>query len=445
MGGPDRVEVSPAAIVRQGQTGVTLTFTRPAGGLAAAAGISLGDLTLTRRSESTDQRLVLDVAVPHGARLGADDLTFIDRDGAPITAIAAVRVDPITAGPTGRDENAGTSAAPFRTLKAAVAAAGGGDTITLLDGAYDQAAGETWGYRLPDDVTVTGESTAGTVVTGPGSDADSGRALIATGRVAVRDLSVDLFDTGIVLASGALTMTGVEMHGAHTAGVRVEGEGASLTIDGSTLTSGTEGGHAVEIAAAAAGSRTTLDHDTILGDVLVSDTAGLLTVTSTTFTDEATDGKATINFNGQRLDVRDTTITLDANVFGINFNGASLALTGVTITGGKYGVYQLSGDVRVRQTTIRDYAFIGYYLAQGNLDLGTATDPGDNVFASEATGPAVFGLYVDAIIDPVTCSNTTFNGVEPPAGTRAAGDDDPIAEPGAYFINYGKTMSFWVL
>ena len=63
---------------------------------------------------------------------------------------------------------------------------------------------------------------------------------------------------------------------------------------------------------------------------------------------------------------------------------------------------------------------------------------------SDASGPAVFGLYVDDITSPVTCSDTTFNGVVPPAGTRTAGAD-PIAEPGAYFINTGKTMSFWTL
>jgi hypothetical protein len=109
-----------------------------------------------------------------------------------------------------------------------------------------------------------------------------------------------------------------------------------------------------------------------------------------------------------------------------------------------HGVYQLSGSARVRGTTLRDYGFVGYYLAQGDLDLGTATEPGNNTLSSGATGPTVFGLYVDAIVVPVTSSNTTFNGVEPPAGTQAAGAE-PIAVPGEYFINNGKTMSFWTL
>ena len=86
-----------------------------------------------------------------------------------------------------------------------------------------------------------------------------------------------------------------------------------------------------------------------------------------------------------------------------------------------------------------------FYLAQGTLDLGTATEPGDDSFSSSTTGPTVFGLYVDGVTQPVTSSNTTFNGVEPPAGTQAAPAADPIAVPGEYFINDGTTMSFWTL
>jgi hypothetical protein len=415
---PDGVVVLPAATLRQGQTDVTLTLTRAAGGLAGSD-VTLGDLVVERRSESTDRRLVLDVSVPHGAPVGARDLTFTDEDGARVTA-ASVQVGPITAGPAGSDEAPGTSAAPFRTLRAAVRAAGEGDTIALLDGTYDQAGGETWGYTLPARVTVTGQSRDATVLRGPAMDSsDHGeRALIATGETVVLDLSLDSFETGVA----------------------VQGAGASLVMSDCEVS----GGHAVAVADTAAGSKTTLDHDTVQGDVLVSDASGDLTVTSSTFTTAPTDQKPSINFNGQRLVVQDTTITVDANVFGINFGGRSLELANVTITGGKYGVYQLSGNARVRQTQIRDYAFIGYYLAEGDLDLGTASEPGGNAFASAATGPAVFGLYVDDIIDPVTCSDTTFNGVEPPAGTRAAGVD-PIAEPGAYFINYGKTMAFWII
>jgi hypothetical protein len=151
-----------------------------------------------------------------------------------------------------------------------------------------------------------------------------------------------------------------------------------------------------------------------------------------------------INFGGDQLTLTDSAITLVSDSFGVNFHGRMLNLTGVTVTGGNYGIYQLQGSSRTRGTTIRDYKFIGFYMAQGDLDLGTSTEPGNNVFSSAATGPTVFGLYLDAVTHGATCSDTSFNGVVPPANTIVAGDD-PFAQPGQYFINSGSAMSFSVL
>ncbi|HEX4403501.1 MAG TPA: DUF1565 domain-containing protein, partial [Polyangia bacterium] len=163
---PDGTTVTPSATLRQGQTGVSLVVTRAAGGLADATAFDLGGLVVERQPQSTDTRLVLAVSVPHGVPLGAQTLTFSEASGN-VSLPNVVEVDAITSGPAGADTNRGTIDAPFRTLKSAVAAAGAGDTIELLDGAYDETAGETWSYTVPASVTIGGQSVAGTNVTGP--------------------------------------------------------------------------------------------------------------------------------------------------------------------------------------------------------------------------------------------------------------------------------------
>ena len=162
----DGTTVSPSPTLRQGQEAVSLIFTRAAGGLASATAFDLGGLVVVRQPQSTDARLVLAVSVPHGVALGARTLTFSDAAGA-VAVPNAVEVDAITSAPAGADTNLGTADAPFRTIQRAVAVAGAGDTIQLLDGAYDGTAGETWSYTSPASLTIISQSTTGTTLSGP--------------------------------------------------------------------------------------------------------------------------------------------------------------------------------------------------------------------------------------------------------------------------------------
>ncbi|HTA19742.1 MAG TPA: hypothetical protein VK989_10645, partial [Polyangia bacterium] len=219
----------------------------------------------------------------------------------------------------------------------------------------------------------------------------------------------------------------------------------ALTVTGASFSGGLMNGHAVEITAKATGSRVVFQNDDVRGDTSVLDATATLSVSGSTFKENGTEAESMINFAGQAIDVTDSSITLMTDNFGINLGGGTLTTSGLTIQGGNYGIYQLSGNTKLRGTKISGYVFMGLYLAQGSLDLGTAMDPGGDAFATGTTGPLVFGLYVDGVTKPVTSSNTTFNGVEPPAGTLAAPATDPISVPGEYFINDGTTMSFWTL
>jgi hypothetical protein len=469
----DGVTVSPSATLRQGQDGVSIVVTRAAGGLAGATAFDLGGLVVARQPQSTDARLVLAVSVPHGIALGTRTLTFSDASG-PVSVPDVVEVAAITSAPAGADTDLGTAAAPFRTVTRAVAAAGSGDTIQLLDGDYDAKAGEAWNATLPPNLTILGQSMTGTTLVGPGTGGANGSGtsgLLAPGGLTLKGLTLSGFDTAVAATgSGALTLNDVTVSGAGTAAVDAQAAGVAVTITGgalgstqdtirlgdacascvldvtgTTLDGSSMGGHTVEVSAMATGSKATLRMVDVRGDISVLADAGALSVSGSTIKEIGSEARGTINFMGGALDVSDTTITLNADNFGINFAGATLTASGVTIEGGHYGIYQLSGNVKLRGTKIRDYVFMGYYLAQGDLDLGTATDPGDDAFSTSTVGDLVFGLYIDGIIHPVTSSNTTFNGVEPAAGMQAAAPDQMISVPGEYFLNFGAAISFWTL
>jgi hypothetical protein len=334
-----------------------------------------------------------------------------------------VEVGPIAVASSGADDGPGTLGSPFRTIKQAVLAADEGDTVQLAAGTFDTAGGETWGYALPAGVTLAGESEVMTILRGSGAvdgGAPADVGLVARGGLVMRDLTLDGF--------------GVDLD--------VTGPGA-IALTGTTIRRGAVAGHAIQIDASAAESHTALDGVTIEGDITVADASATLTIAASTIRYGTRDAQPCIDFGGTDLSVSDSTIT-EVKTFGINFRGDTLELSGVTIEGGNYDVYQLSGRSKVRRSKMHDYIFIGYYLAAGELDLGTQTEAGDNELSSAAQGPAVFGLYVDDISSPVTCSDTTFNGDVPPAGVRSAGSE-PIAVPGEYFINNGKTMSFWTI
>ena len=138
-----------------------------------------------------------------------------------------------------------------------------------------------------------------------------------------------------------------------------------LDVTGTGLSGSSMGGHTVEISASATGSQATLRQVDVLGDVSVTADASSLSISDSTIKEIGAESRGTINFSGGALDVTNSTITLNADNFGVNFAGQTLTLTTVTINGGKYGVYQLAGNVMVRSTKILDYGFMGYYLAQG--------------------------------------------------------------------------------
>jgi len=130
---------------------------------------------------------------------------------------------------------------------------------------------------------------------------------------------------------------------------------------------------------------------------------------------------------------------VSSSSYGVQLEIGSLILSGVTIEGGTYGVYHNNGVAKLRNSTVENFSYVGYYLASGDLDLGTSEEAGDNSFTGPDSG---FCLYVARLggAHPVTCSNTSFNGETPAAGQVKGAYE----EKGRFFVNVDEVISFSV-
>jgi hypothetical protein len=499
----DGIVVTPSPSVRQGQINITITITRAAGGLSSAGLFDLGDLTARAQAGGTDTSLVIKVSVPHGAPLGTRTLRVATSTGV-ITAPDVVTVTAITSGPTGADTNAGSAGSPFLTLKQALLVADVGDTIHLMDGTYNTKSGETWGYVIPDNLTIVGDSTAGTVIDGVGATTNPNGLDASTG-VTLKTLTLQHFYYGIdmKLPSSTLTLQDVVLGGNSSTAIYVEqaATGSTVNITGknglidqpgqtaisvynapnvtvnitdATVQGGSHvvyfayncsagklnvsGGTIKELATSdaiymgvssnAVGTTAVLDKATIIGNINDSDAKGSMTITGSTITQKYGNG---IDFAGLALTMANTTVTMTAANPGIYFTGiqATMSLTGVTVTGGGYGIQQggAGSSAKLRGTTITGTSYDAYYLSAGDLDLGTATESGDNVIgAPTSTSYWCLQIYRPqgaSAGNPVTCSGTTLNGQAPSPATIDASSGTISQPPQRYSVSTGNKLIFY--
>ncbi|HVR60475.1 MAG TPA: DUF1565 domain-containing protein [Polyangia bacterium] len=430
----DGVQVVPAAVARQGQTGAVLTLTRASGGLAHPAAIDLGDLSAAVGAGSDDRHLVLNLTVPHGAAPGKRVLTVTTPAG-DVRIPDAIEVSAITVDPAGADENAGSAVAPFRTLARAVAVAGPGDRITVLDGTYGADSGETWGYQTPDDLVIGGASATGARLLGTAEV-----AFRAGHNLTLQSLQIEGFTSAVLAdsAGASLTITGGELQAAGSAIVLGPSCAAcGLRVDGTAIATAGDDSHAIDLPTGTRGARVTVAGAVLNGDIYVDDLGSTVSVTDTSI--RANSGNNGIFFNGGTLAVSKCQIAAHVPFYGVQLQDGAMALSNLTIDGGTYGIYHSAGTAKLRATTIQNFSFVGYYLSTGDLDLGTGDDAGGNVFVAPDQG---YGLYVArlGVAKPVTSSNSSFNGQTPPAGELTGAVD----LKGHFFINVGEVVSFFV-
>ncbi|HEY1534986.1 MAG TPA: DUF1565 domain-containing protein, partial [Polyangiaceae bacterium] len=414
----DGVSVSPSSEVRQGQAGITLSFGRAAGGLAGPSRVGLEDLMVAVDPSSTDQRLLLTVSVPHGAQPGPRALSFDTASGT-TTQADALDVTFISAGPEGQDAQLGTTSSPFRSLKQALRVAGPGDTCLLEAGTYDEQGGETWGYAVPEQLTIAGDSASTTLLQAPAHVSPSALAASAlepSAALSLQNLTLADFDAALNLTQPAqLSLQDVAIRG-NGEGIVVGGAASSVKLVNGSIDSAA---YAIELGSTCAACALSLENAQTKGGIFVADTQATMTIDGGTL--EGNADNAALNFAGLKLDAKGATFTAGSSPYGINLEAGTMTLSDVTVHGNQYGVYQLAGSSKVRGTKIDGYASIGLYFASGDLDLGTATEAGNDTFVG--TAPEAFGLYVDTNTSPLTCSNVSFDGMVPESGTVQAGTD----------------------
>jgi hypothetical protein len=305
--------------------------------------------------------------------------------------------DTIIVSPRGVDSNAGTQSAPLRSLKQAILAAQPGQAIRLESGTYDEQSGETWGYAVPAGVSITGASAADSVLQTSTPSGSTATALATSGNLTLQNVALLGFDIAV------------------------------------SMTPPTNGD-------ADRAPRLSLEHVRVVGGVFVSDVQARLNVDDADITGTTANGA--VNFDGKSLHITSSSIHAGAAPYGISKRSGDLSLNDVSVDGGNYALYQLAGSSTLRGSQLTDFESIGLYFASGELDLGTATEAGNNALTGRAGVSSAFGIYVDVGAGAVTSSATSFDGVVPPAGVIRAGATE-LAEPGEYFITPGQSVEFF--
>jgi hypothetical protein len=507
----DGVTVTPSDQLRQGQAGqqsATITIKKAAGGLGNASILDFGGVTgKIDTANSSATQLVIKVSAPHGVALGKRTLK-VSTQGGVVTEADIIEVTAITSGPAGSDtDGIGTTKSPYRSLKAAISASDVGDTIALLDGKYSVAASaESWGYTLPTDITIIGQSTANTIIDGVGATG-SPDGFDVTGKLKLQTLSVQHFRYGIdtAVANSSITLQDVYLGGHASYGIYIEqaAMGTTLNVLGKNSTIDQPGQTALYIynvpnvtvnvtdATVQGGSQVVqasygvsalnltftgatvkqlspnysafyiapsnnqptsvkLMNCTISGNVSYSDAKGSLTIAGSTITQVAGAG---VSFSGMTLAMSNTTVKMvNQSYQGLDLSGSgTMTLTGVTVDGGNYNVQQsgAGSSMKVRGSTFKNSYYDGYYITAGDLDFGTATEDGNNaVLAPSYSGGYAF--YISrpsgaASGNPITSSASavgTANNV-PGAKTIDASGTAQSQAPQLWYVAVPNKLIFY--
>jgi hypothetical protein len=459
--------MSDRAIVRQGELGVTVTVTATMGGLAGASGFDIGGCKATLQDGATDTMFVLRVSCSHGTALGAKNLTFQTSKGVG-SYMNVFTVSPITSGPTGKDDNRGTSDQPFRTFKKALGVADKGDTIQLQDGMYDKDSGEDFKDLIPAGITILGQSATGTKLIGPSDTAIyvDGLRTKEAGDLTVKNLTLGFFRYGIYLDKPTnATFENVKVTRSRSQGVYVYSgaEGSKLIWTGDESEISDHGNQAVYIAAkgtvfsfkskgpisstysyvfqAQADMLDLTLEGTTLGSTMANPQAlGLyegnmyqhnVTVNNVTFNGLVDIGgkdktTAVITNSSFNLPVGSGGTSLD-------FTGGKLMLMKAKFTGGGTHLHVHSGEVTVRMSSFANYYYNGVTVSTAKkVDLGTE-QPGANDFTPGTVNANSFAIYDQrpADMQPITVSETTVNGNAIPAGENKG----PVSMPPRFHIS----------
>jgi Protein of unknown function (DUF1565) len=432
--------------------------------------------------------VVVEVHALHGTTLGDQTPTHNYRkvtivttsDGATITREVPVTVSPIAAYPAelgGNDDNLGTTEHPFRTLKQATSVAATNDTIVLLNGPGGAASEppSVVPIAIPAGITLKGQDSGRTILQAPllllgGATLQNVSLALSRLVVQVPGAVVVLTDVlawmGITIAATAvdsqLVIDGfysqIRSDDEHNP-LMVEAAGAKVTVNMrvKVTVSGQEDLEAILFSTAAgspAPASTHVQELTLLGSEISNSVGMRAAIRLEGKTKLVTDG-GTIWGRVEILDtvstanIANTSFLLIRGEGGIDFRGSTMRVVGATFDADGIQQGNPASHVTIRNTTFSKYLRYGYHLLDGFLDLGTATETGNNVFSgSKETWLGMQGppsaLVIEAPAGPnnaVTVSATTFDVMLPaPTPCRMLGPD---TRPGLYEIAHEVPIDFF--
>ncbi|HTA17733.1 MAG TPA: DUF1565 domain-containing protein, partial [Polyangia bacterium] len=471
--------VTPNASVTQGQSGVVITFTKAAGGLSNASIVSFGVIDKSKaavQTTSTDTSLVIRVSIPHGIALGPQTLVVSTKGGV-ITATNVITITAITASPAGTDSNAGSAASPFRSLKQAILVADVGDTIHLVDGTYSAASvamggsAETWGYTVPNNLTITGDTAAGCILDGAGGPSGAD-AFDAPAMFTVSNMTVQHFRYGVYVnqPTSTVTMQHFVINSTSSYGLYIDtaavGSTISLTgtdsvinepstvsaiyVNGNQNSSNAKitinitdatieaGYYAVYIYYTSGtafnmtrgalkelntyevfyinqnnnviGNTVSFTNTAITGTLDMADKTATLTMMGGSITEKS---GSVLNLNaGSAFNLTGTTVTMTdtSNAINLSAANAAMTLTGVTVNGGGACINQTGAGstAKLRTTELLSPQYYAYYMSAGSLDLGTAADPGNDGLGLPISTSYYTLTVQNSTGSTVTSSSTTY-------------------------------------
>lgn len=415
--------------------------------LERISAFKLGDLQATLLPGRTSTRLELQTTIGHGTSIGVKNL-ILTADGGETTYLGALTVTPITAGLGGNDTTGvGTTERPYRTLNNALSIAQSGDTVRLLNGTYNSESGERWptiaagvlSPNIPVGVLVEGESTAGTVLEGPGTMTVA-VGLAFTGAGGAGNLTVKNFVSGLFMTTGEIAINNVVS----------QMNGLGLVVGGGTVTVGGSEFKNNSFGILVVGATTALDvaasssHDNTQDGLRVSDGASTV---------HAVDFEAYNNVNGFSA-AGQAKVTLErVKLHDNRDNGlkatekAEVKITGSELyTNAQAGLWFSGKNLIARSTNIRENAAFGAYI-EGNpvkVNFGSFTESGQNdLHGNGPNGNAdqILDVRPDraTLGDPeaFTLSTTKLNGIVPAADVYPGDGKWPYLNS-PYFSVLGK-------
>jgi hypothetical protein len=399
----------------------------------------------------------------------------VSTKGGVITATNVIEVTAITAGPAGSDANAGSTASPFRSFGQALLVADVGDTIHLLDGTYSSATAamggsdEKWNTPIPNNLTIMGDTVAGTILDGAGvsgADGIDSPAMLSVQNVTLKHfrygVNVNLPNTTLTLqhvvvsastsyglyidtpaVGSTITLSGTDSlidQQAQQYGVYINGNqtatnakitlnitdatvqagyvvltmyytsGTTVNLTNATLKDlGTSGAISISQTNNVIGNTITLKNTTVIGTINLNDKTATLTTMGGSMTEKS---GSLLNLSAAAaVNFSGTTFTMTDTSNALNVTGAntSMTMTNCKIIGGGAGISQggAGSAVKLRGTEILSPNYYAYYMSGGTLDLGTAADAGMNGLGLPIS-PSYSTLNVASTGCTITSSSTSF-------------------------------------